>query len=343
MEAGILTLHGYERENEQRTEGFEYGGAGWGMAHDCSKARGVQAVSQVENRLRRQFLAFRAMLDSQLEERVKAGTLLLPNSLTKLIAASNWYMKSSQSIVGVLLAQEPVCQPGGRGRPTPTTTEGQFTQWQTAQRIVQILLEQPVADNPLAEASVHRPKRGRIWMAVFTGPAGGQTWRSTGLTDREQALLVARRWEAEARAQRARVGHTNRKPVWRVRRAEPGSGTPPLTQKEVAQLLHMSERSVREIERRAFQKIRNHPVMRQIWQKYLAGELEEQQRMLTSAEVEAVLNAAQTSEERHLIQKVLRIIQRPRSLRQCRWESSHGQNDYRNPCMDGRFAQGGNV
>jgi hypothetical protein len=89
MEAEILTLHGYEREHEQGTEGFEYGGAGWGMAHDCSKARGVQAVSQVENRLRRQFLAFRAMLDSQLEERVKAGTLLLPNSLTKLIAASN--------------------------------------------------------------------------------------------------------------------------------------------------------------------------------------------------------------------------------------------------------------
>jgi hypothetical protein len=59
------------------------------MAHDCSKTRAVQAVSQNENRLRRQFLAERARLDSQLEERVKAGTLLLPNSLTKMVAASN--------------------------------------------------------------------------------------------------------------------------------------------------------------------------------------------------------------------------------------------------------------
>ena len=89
MEAEILTLHGYERAHERGTEGFEYGGAGWAMAHDCSKARAVQAVSQVENRLRRQFLALKAMLDAQLEERVKTGSLLLPNSLTKLVASSN--------------------------------------------------------------------------------------------------------------------------------------------------------------------------------------------------------------------------------------------------------------
>jgi hypothetical protein len=89
LETEILTLHGYEREQERGTEGFEYGGAGWGMAHDCSKARSVQAVSQVEHRLRRQFLALKAMLDSQLEQRVKEGAVLLPNSISKLVAASN--------------------------------------------------------------------------------------------------------------------------------------------------------------------------------------------------------------------------------------------------------------
>ncbi len=89
LEAEILTLHGFEREHERGTEGFEYGGAGWGMVHDCSKARAVQAVSQVENRLRRQFLALRATLDSQLEQRVKEGTVLLPNSISKLVSASN--------------------------------------------------------------------------------------------------------------------------------------------------------------------------------------------------------------------------------------------------------------
>ena len=89
METEILTLHGYEREHEQGNETFEYAGAGWGMSHDCSKTRAVQAISQVETRSRRQFLALRARLDFQLEQRLKAGTLLLPNSLTQLVAASN--------------------------------------------------------------------------------------------------------------------------------------------------------------------------------------------------------------------------------------------------------------
>jgi len=46
-------------------------------------------VGEVENRMRRQFLASKAMLDSQLEQRIKEGALLVPNSLTKLVAASN--------------------------------------------------------------------------------------------------------------------------------------------------------------------------------------------------------------------------------------------------------------
>jgi len=89
LEAEILTLHGYERENESGGEGFEYCGAGWGMTHDCSKTRAVQAVSQVENRSRRQFHALKAVLDSQLEQRVKEGTLVVPKSLATLVAASN--------------------------------------------------------------------------------------------------------------------------------------------------------------------------------------------------------------------------------------------------------------
>lgn len=89
LEAEILESHGYERGDENPAESFEYAGAGWGMAHDCSKARAVQAVSQVANRLRRHFLLLKTRLDSELEQRIKEGALLVPNSIAKLVAASN--------------------------------------------------------------------------------------------------------------------------------------------------------------------------------------------------------------------------------------------------------------
>lgn len=167
-----------------------------------------------------------------------------------------------------------------------------------------------LADGQLAEASVHRPKRGSIWIASFTGPAGGQVWKSTGSTDRNQALLVAKRWEAQARAERLRLGRPPRKPILRARRQEPGTTrSGPLTQLEVAALLGMSERAVREIERRALEKIKSHPALRQVWQKYLAGELDEQALVLTAEEVAALFGLAHTPEERHLIRKILRVVQ----------------------------------
>jgi hypothetical protein len=184
-------------------------------------------------------------------------------------------MKSSLYLVEVLLAQEPVCRPWNRSRPTPTPTAGQFMQRQAVQGMVQLLLgQEPAGETPICEARVHRPTRGQVWVAVFSGPAGGQIWRSTRLRDPEQALVVARKWEAQARRQRARSDLAPKKPVGRVRPPAGSTGICLLTQPEVAMLLNLSERSVREIQRRAFQKIRNHPVRKQIWQKYLAGELD---------------------------------------------------------------------
>ena len=162
----------------------------------------------------------------------------------------------------------------------------------------------------LWETTVHRPRRSRVWVATFTGPAGGQVWKSTGLTDQDQAIRLAKSWEVEARAERARVGRTVRKPRLRVRRQEPGieqSGS--LTQREVALLLNMSERGVREVERRAFEKPRNHRLLRQVWRQYLAGELDEQQLMLTHQEIEALFDVTRTPEEWRLLEKVLRLIQ----------------------------------
>jgi hypothetical protein len=181
---------------------------------------------------------------------------------------------------------------------------------EAAQEIVRILLgEASMTECGLTEASVHLPTRSRVWVAAFTGPAGGQIWRSTGLTDRDQALLVARKWEAEARAERAKLGRTARKPVIRVRRLDGRSGVGPLTQQEVATLMGLSVRAVREIEHRALRKIRDHPLMRKAWQQYLAGELDEHQPTLTHDEVEALFNLTRTPEERHLIEKVLSLIQ----------------------------------
>ena len=180
-----------------------------------------------------------------------------------------------------------------------------------AASIVSTLLDDPPPAKALVcEASVHLPRSGSVWVASFTGSHGGQVWKSTGLTDHEKALVLARRWEAEARAQRSKLGRPDRRPTLRVRRNSPGavrSGL--LTQKEVALLLNMSERGVREVERRAFQKLRQHPLLRQARQQYQAGELDEQQLELTPEEIEALFSLARTSEERGLLQRVLRLFQ----------------------------------
>jgi hypothetical protein len=179
-----------------------------------------------------------------------------------------------------------------------------------AEAIVEVLLgDNPQPYLPISEATVHLPNRGRVWQAVFTGPEGGQVWRSTGLTDREQALLVAKKWEREARAERAKLGRSPSRPAMCVRRSTPFTGTGPLTQREVAVLLKISERAVKAIERRAIQKLRQHPVLREVWQQFLAGELDEYQLALAPEEIEALVGLTRTAEEQVVLHKTLRFIQ----------------------------------
>lgn len=130
------------------------------------------------------------------------------------------------------------------------------------------------AEEPILEASVHRPARGKIWVAAYTGPNGGQIWRSTGFTDRYEASLVARRWEAEAKAERARLGPSIRAAPVRGGGHELGGSLRPIrTQRQVAAMLGMSERGVRAVERRALGKLRRNPMLRQVWRRYIGGEL----------------------------------------------------------------------
>ena len=177
-----------------------------------------------------------------------------------------------------------------------------------ADQIVRMLLEEDEAElrRPQMEASVHRPRRSKIWVATFTGPEPGKrVWKSTGLTDRRQALIVARGWEAQARQQRA-AWRGFHKPVLRVRPSDSGGS---LTQEEVALLLKMSVRGVREVERRAFEKLRSHPRLKEIWRQYLSGNLDEQaQPPLTHAEIDALWAGVHTPAEQSVVRKVLRLI-----------------------------------
>ncbi len=127
-----------------------------------------------------------------------------------------------------------------------------------ARFLVRRLLED---DAPtLTEATVRLPPRSRKWVAVYTSEEPGeQVARSTGLTDREAALDLARRWEAEARQRRAQ-----RRPGSGRQRIAPGG----FTQAQVGALLGLSTRSVRAIERRAVRKLLRHPLVQKVWKEF---------------------------------------------------------------------------
>jgi hypothetical protein len=175
----------------------------------------------------------------------------------------------------------------------------------------------------LLEASVRLPPRGRRWIAAYTGvEPGQQVWRSTGETNREAALAKALAWEAEAWRRRAALGVTARPPGIRVSRGEAGSlirvtsPVGPLSQKEVAMILQISERAVRNIEHRALAKLRRHPDLRELWSELAGrtgaeqpGVLENRETKLTPAEVAALFGLAKTTEEAQALTKLLAWIE----------------------------------
>jgi len=150
-------------------------------------------------------------------------------------------------------------------------------------------------DPDLLEATVRLPPRGGKFVAVFRGPEPGkQVWRSTGLRDRKAALALAKRWEIAARRQRAASGGGIRKPTIRVRR---GSGA----------ILGISVRAVREIERRAFEKLRRHPSLRRFWREHGKGEVQETfaSHVLDGREIAALFDLVRTTLERRALRKAL--------------------------------------
>jgi hypothetical protein len=133
--------------------------------------------------------------------------------------------------------------------------------------------------------------------------------------DREPALALAKEWEADAKRKRSAQPAVPPRLTIRVR---PGSAEKELgclSQKEVAAIMRMSERAVREVERRAFEKLRRHPALRDFWREWQTGEIKEtalraaKQWTLSRAEVAAVYALAGTTVERQAIRKLLALTQ----------------------------------
>jgi hypothetical protein len=167
----------------------------------------------------------------------------------------------------------------------------------------------------LVEVSVHLPRRGSRWVASFRDATGRQVWRTTGLRDREPALVLARRWEVEAKRKRSVQGAVPTRLTIRVRPGSTEKELGCLSQKEVAAILRMSERAVREVERRAFDKLRRHPALKNLWREWQTGEIKEttlrvsKQWTLSRAEVAAVYALAGTPVERQALRKLLALTQ----------------------------------
>jgi hypothetical protein len=181
--------------------------------------------------------------------------------------------------------------------------------------IVEILIQTdgPVSARRLVEVSVHLPRRGTRWVAAFRDGTGRQVWRSTGLREREPALALAKEWEADAK--RAAQGAVPTRLTIRVRPGSAEKGLGCLSQKEVAAILRMPERAVREIERRAFDKLRRHPALKNLWREWQTGQIKEtalrasKQWALNRAEVAAVYAMARTTVERQALRKLLALTQ----------------------------------
>ena len=158
----------------------------------------------------------------------------------------------------------------------------------------------------LNEATVRLPPRSSRWVGVFRGPEPGQQIaRSTGLTDKAQALALTHRWEADSIRKRQARWKAGEQP------ATPTERLPGLTQSEVAAVLGLSVRAVRSIEKRAFRKLRNHPLLRQLWSELESASesipIPEPNR-LTHEELKALFGLVRTPIERQALLKVLVAI-----------------------------------
>ena len=66
IEVEILISHGYEKDDPERDRGdgrYHFEGAGWGLTHDCTKARSLAVLSQIMDRTFRRREKMKKYLD----------------------------------------------------------------------------------------------------------------------------------------------------------------------------------------------------------------------------------------------------------------------------------------
>jgi len=180
------------------------------------------------------------------------------------------------------------------------------TQW-----IIEILLEtnNPPSARSLIEASVHLSTRGKTYNAAFRDAMGKPVWKTTGLRDREQALELAQAWERAEKQKRVAGGNlANQKLIGlRLGRA------PGFSEEEIAAILRVSVRTVREDTKRAFARLRRNPLLRQLWREWLGDEVQEAfeatgtDGRLSQQEIDAVLAMANTPLELRALRKLIRL------------------------------------
>ncbi|HVM50602.1 MAG TPA: sigma factor-like helix-turn-helix DNA-binding protein [Candidatus Acidoferrum sp.] len=183
--------------------------------------------------------------------------------------------------------------------------------------IVEILIQAdgPVCARDLLEVSLHLPRRGTRWIASFRDETGRQVWRSTGLCDHRAALVLAREWETAAKQKRTAQRAAPPKLSIRVRPGSAARQRGCLSQKEVGIVLRISERAVREIERRAIEKLRRNPILKGLWRECKTGEIEEATSQgsrpwtLSRAEIASVYGLARSPTEREAVRKLMAMAQ----------------------------------
>jgi hypothetical protein len=108
--------------------------------------------------------------------------------------------------------------------------------------VTRLLGKEGLGRQIIGEASIHRPRRGGLYVASYTGPLGGQVWKSTGTANPHLARAIAKELETAARAQRAKSTRAPARPSIYHRRSD-ASAPAGLTQRQVAFVLGLSFRT----------------------------------------------------------------------------------------------------
>lgn len=104
-----------------------------------------------------------------------------------------------------------------------------------------------------------------------------------------------------------------KKPTIRVRPGSAEAGVGLFSQQEVAAILRLSVRTVRETERSPFEKLRRHPRLKALWREWLSGQIDEASLRIAPSsdlslqEISALFALTRTLLERQALRKLIAL------------------------------------